>query len=714
MAINGFGSASFTATVEGSWIGISATSGPAPAVLTVTADPTGLQAATYTGTITIDLNTHIQLIHVTLIVSANPVLTTDSGGFVFNFVGGNSAPAPFILNVMSSGGGSQMFTYATGLPPWLQISTAAPPLATPQQFTITLTPQIEPTGIYVAQVVMLPAATAQAPNPVAIVVPIVLNVSNAPAVVPNQSSLSFTAMAGAGPQTQTVELTASTATAFTASTSTPWLSVTPSSGTANLETSLTIGADATNLSAGVYQGIVTFTTAGGVISQLTVNFTVSISTAPFSVSPTTLTFAYVQNGSVPAGQSVQVSGSQNFTASVATSGGNWLSATPTSGSQNATLTVSVNPAGLAIGTYNGTITVTPATGSPQTVSVTLTVANQAFLSATPSSLTFVYSSGSPNPPAQTIAVTSTGAAAQFTAAATSSGWLSVTPTSATTPATLTVAVNPASLGSGSYAGSITLSDSSGTPQLTITVTLTVIVTLPVIETVVNSASYIQAGIAPGEIITIFGKALGPAAGIGATVVNGFIATSLAGVQVTFNGYQAPILYAGAGQINAIAPYEIAGQTSVLVESTYGTARSNSLMFPVVASAPGIYSADASGQGPGAILDLSYHLVSASNPVTPGSYIQVFATGQGQTAPACVDGMIEPGSLPLPAPLLAVTATIGGVPATNITYVGAAPYLVAGALQVDIQVPDGVPPGAAQLLIFIGDNSSQAGITVAIQ
>ena len=184
--------------------------------------------------------------------------------------------------------------------------------------------------------------------------------------------------------------------------------------------------------------------------------------------------------------------------------------------------------------------------------------------------------------------------------------------------------------------------------------------------------------------------------------------------MTFNGYQAPILYAGAGQINAIAPYEIAGQTSVLVESTYGTARSNSLMFPVVASAPGIYSADASGQGPGAILDLSYHLVSASNPVTPGSYIQVFATGQGQTAPAGVDGMIEPGSLPLPAPLLAVTATIGGVPATNITYVGAAPYLVAGALQVDIQVPDGVPPGAAQLLIFIGDNSSQAGITVAIQ
>jgi uncharacterized protein (TIGR03437 family) len=194
---------------------------------------------------------------------------------------------------------------------------------------------------------------------------------------------------------------------------------------------------------------------------------------------------------------------------------------------------------------------------------------------------------------------------------------------------------------------------------------------------------------------------------------GFIATTLANVTITFNGYPAPILYAGAGQINAIVPYELAGASDVSVEAIFGTARSNSVTLPVISSSPGIFSADASGQGGGAILDVNYRLVSASNPVSPGSIIQIFATGQGQTAPGGIDGLIEPLTLPLPYPLLAAGVTIGGVPAT-IQYVGAAPGLVAGALQVNAIVPNGVAAGAAPLVVRVGANSSQAGITVAIQ
>jgi hypothetical protein len=55
----------------------------------------------------------------------------------------------------------------------------------------------------------------------------------------------------------------------------------------------------------------------------------------------------------------------------------WLSLSPTSGSvaagQNMNLSVSVSLSGLAAGTYNGTVTVTPQTGAPVTVSVRLTV-----------------------------------------------------------------------------------------------------------------------------------------------------------------------------------------------------------------------------------------------------------------------------------------------------------------------------------------------------
>ena len=250
--------------------------------------------------------------------------------------------------------------------------------------------------------------------------------------------------------------------------------------------------------------------------------------------------------------------------------------------------------------------------------------------------------------------------------------------------------------------------------MVINVTLTVSTSLPNIDRVVNAASYLAGtGVAPGELVTIFGSSLGPIPGVGATIQNGFIGTSLGNVQVTFNGYPAPILYASGGQINAIVPYEAAAYPTVAVEAMFGSARSNAVNIPVVTTAPGIFAANASGTGPGAILDLNYRLVSTSNPVSAGSYIQVFGTGQGQTNPTGVDGLIEPSVLPLPEPLLNATASIGGIPAT-IVYIGAAPGLVAGALQFDLQVPDGLPSGPAEVLIVIGGNNSQTGITVAIQ
>jgi uncharacterized protein (TIGR03437 family) len=274
-------------------------------------------------------------------------------------------------------------------------------------------------------------------------------------------------------------------------------------------------------------------------------------------------------------------------------------------------------------------------------------------------------------------------------------------------------VNPANLGAGSYTGSITVS-ANGNPQANIPVTFLVTTLPPSIDHVANAASFLTGGVAPGEIVSVFGSYLGPAQAVYPTIANGLIATNLAGVQVMFNGYPGPILYASAGQINTIVPYELAGASNVSINVVFGKTQSNAVMLPVVSASPGIFSADASGQGPGAILDLHYQLVSSSNPASAGSIIQVFATGQGQTSPPGVDGLIEPLSLPLPAPLLYAGATIANVPAT-IQYVGAAPGLVAGALQVNIVVPEGVPSGLAPLFIsFGGVDNSQTGILVAIQ
>jgi uncharacterized protein (TIGR03437 family) len=714
--VNGFGSAMYTATVTGAWLSVSATGGAAPAQLTVSANPAGLAAGTYAGNVEIDLDTHIQNIQVTFIVSASAVLTTTPGAFSFSYFGGNAPPAPVALDVGATGTASQSFTVAPGVPSWLQIAPSGSSLNTPANLAVSLTPQILPSGTYLADIILTPAGVGGA----TLVVPVLLTVESAAAIVPNLASLSFSAGAGGAPQSQTVEVTAASATSFTASASTTsggnWLSVSSTNGTASaVNTPLTVTADATKLAAGTYQGTVELITAGGVVTQIPVAFTVATGSGPVTVSPSTLAFTYTQNGAIPAAQSLQITGSQSFTASAATStGGAWLAVTPGLGTGNVTLSVSVSPAALAPGVYSGSITVTPAGGAAQVVAVTLTVTVAPSLAAAPNSLAFAYTAGDPPPAAQTVSVTSTGQAVTFTATAASTGWLSVIQSAATTPATLSVSVNTANLGAGSYDGTVSLSGGSGILQLNINVAFTVISPLPVIGAVVNAASYQTGGIAPGEIVTIFGTSLGPATAVSAIVDKGYIPATLANVTVTFNGYPGPILYTGAGQINAIVPYELAGASNVSIEATFGDARSNTVTLPVVSSAPGIFSADASGKGPGAILDVNYNLVSAGNPVSAGSAILIFATGPGQTSPGGVDGLIEPLSLPLPAPLLAAGVTIGGLGA-DILYVGAAPGEVAGALQVNVVVPNGLASGPATLFLsFGGVDNSQAGITVAIK
>ena len=101
--------------------------------------------------------------------------------------------------------------------------------------------------------------------------------------------------------------------------------------------------------------------------------------SPISVSPASLSFSYTTGYAAPPSQTVVIispGATLTFSAAASTtSGGNWLSVSPTSGTVGTTLTISVNPAGLSPGTYNGTVTITPSgTGnSPQTVPVKLSV-----------------------------------------------------------------------------------------------------------------------------------------------------------------------------------------------------------------------------------------------------------------------------------------------------------------------------------------------------
>ena len=75
----------------------------------------------------------------------------------------------------------------------------------------------------------------------------------------------------------------------------------------------------------------------------------------------------------------------------------------------------------------------------------------------------------------------------------------------------------------------------------------------------------------------------------------------------------------------------------------GVKMSNTVTLPVVATAPGIFAANASGTGAGLVLNSDYSLNSTANPAAGGSFVIVLATGGGTVQGGAKDGAPAPGA-----------------------------------------------------------------------
>lgn len=236
---------------------------------------------------------------------------------------------------------------------------------------------------------------------------------------------------------------------------------------------------------------------------------------------------------------------------------------------------------------------------------------------------------------------------------------------------------------------------------------------PTISAVVNGASGVPGGVAPGEIVAIFGARLGPVALAGTQLTPaGNLSMSIAGVQVLFDGNPAPLLYASASQVGAVVPSGISSKSSTAVQVKYSGAMSESVAIPVVGASPGLFTANEAGTGQGAILNRDYSANSPQNPAHHGDTVLIYATGQGLFSPQPADGTLPVVSL-LPIPRLPVTVTIGGANA-EVEYAGAAPGF-AGLMQINAIVPPGIATGnTAPVSIQVGDAPSQTGVTLAVQ
>lgn len=230
--------------------------------------------------------------------------------------------------------------------------------------------------------------------------------------------------------------------------------------------------------------------------------------------------------------------------------------------------------------------------------------------------------------------------------------------------------------------------------------------------IANAAGGPPGALAPGQIVSLYGQSIGPDPPLGPSLVNDRITASLGGVQVFFDGIAAPILLSGYFQVNVQVPYEVAGRASTAVQLVNRGLPSPIVQVPVTPAAPGIFTNI--GGSEARVLNQDATVNDVNNAAARGTIVSVFCTGGGQTSPPSATGALA--ALPLPVPLLPITATIGGR-SVEILYAGPAPGL-AGVTQVNLRVPPDVPllspPERASLQVFAGNAASRTGVVLWVK
>jgi uncharacterized protein (TIGR03437 family) len=230
---------------------------------------------------------------------------------------------------------------------------------------------------------------------------------------------------------------------------------------------------------------------------------------------------------------------------------------------------------------------------------------------------------------------------------------------------------------------------------------------------VDGASTQPGAVTPGKIVVLYGSRIGPSTLASAQLgSDGRLSNNLGNTQVFFDGVAAPLLYASSGQLAAVVPYGVGGKTGTQVQVRSGGLSSDVVAMPVKPTGPSVFSSDYTGSGQGAILNQDGVTVNSSAaPAGKGSVVSIFATGEGQTTPSGIDGLLATGAYP--KPVSPVQVFINGNPA-EVLYAGAAPNQIAGLFQVNVRIPADAPSGDVPVQIQVGNAASQPGITVAVK
>ncbi len=182
-------------------------------------------------------------------------------------------------------------------------------------------------------------------------------------------------------------------------------------------------------------------------------------------------------------------------------------------------------------------------------------------------------------------------------------------------------------------------------------------------------------IAPGKVIRLRGRNLGPKEMTLGTVDNNAIESEVHGVRVTFDDIPAPLLYISSTEIECLVPFALADRTSTKIQVTANGVASNMLTAPVQAQAPEVLG----------LFNEDFTPNSAENPAPRGSVAILFLTGAGQTSPPTVDGQVY--TSPVPEPLSKFEIFFPTHAAITPILAGPRPGLAAGIFQIYFRIPD---------------------------
>ncbi len=493
-------SVAFTAsavTISGAgWLEVAPTTGTTPANVTVNTPTDVLSRAapgSYTGFIVLTPTsgggTAVQ-VPVTLNVTGTPQFTATPAAISFNYQTGQASPPQQSINIGLLGGvGNFSITLSTSQGGnWLVVT----PLSgvTPTTLTVGVQqPSALPPGVYNGTIAIgSPSGVGQT-----LAIPVILTISNSPLLTVTPNALKFTYQLGSTlPPTQAIT-PASTSTPInysvtTQSTGGNWLIVNPVSSTT--PNPIAVGINPVGMVPGIYSGSVTVTGVGTGNAPQSVPVTLTITNNPIlTVSNSALTFNYQRGKDIPGAQVVNVNSTGapfNYTIVAETiTGAGYLSVNATSGTTPGSFTVSMVPSILAAGApgvYSARITLTApgAANSPLVIPLTLVLSDGPLVNVSQSSLSFNFQGSGMLPAPQFLSLTSTGDSVNVAISSTSTGgWLTVGPSTSSTPTNITVQVTPLGLLPGTYNGTITIAANVPGGAATLNSPITIPVTLTI-------------------------------------------------------------------------------------------------------------------------------------------------------------------------------------------------------------------------------------------